>query len=89
MATTTDDAMDLYDITVYDLIMGKKFLELIGDPVPKAWSHPEEMEKCWEELSTAGTDSFAVRRGYEMPRGWVYNRDGVLAYGVINDWMHK
>ncbi|MFC1555938.1 M14 family metallopeptidase [candidate division KSB1 bacterium] len=87
-STVRDDKMHPKDVAVYDLILGKKYLELIGDELPGAWKNPEKIEEYREALKGTSADQYALQRGYEMPRGWVYNRDGVLAHGTICDWMH-
>jgi hypothetical protein len=35
-----DSRMDAKDMAVYDRIMGKKYLELIGEEIPEAWKAP-------------------------------------------------
>ena len=87
-SSSTEAAMHQKDVAIYDMIMGKKYLELIGDELPEAWLKPDSLAKIKAKLKNTSKDKFAIARGYEMPRGWVYNRDGVLSFGVICDWMH-
>ena len=37
LARWPDSRLDAKDLAVYDRVMGKKYLELIGEPVPAAW----------------------------------------------------
>jgi hypothetical protein len=38
MARWPDSRMDPRDVATYDRVMGKRYLELIGDPVPASWA---------------------------------------------------
>lgn len=80
------------DVAVFDFIMGKKYLELIGEEVPEVWQNPEELDKYKEELEKTSKNKYAIQRGYELPRGWrvSYNeeQDRRYSYGMASDWMY-
>jgi hypothetical protein len=80
------------DVAVFDFIMGKKYLEIIGEEIPEAWKNPEELEKYKEELKKTSKNKYAIMRGYELPRGWrvSYNEeeDERYGYGMATDWMY-
>ena len=80
------------DVAVYDRIMGKKYLEIIGEEVPKAWLEVGPLDKFKEELKETSKNKYAIARGYEFPRGWrvSYNeaRDKRYSYGMATDWMY-
>lgn len=80
------------DVAVYDRIMGKKYLEIIGEEVPKAWLEAGPLDRFKEELKKTSKNKYAIARGYELPRGWrvSYNeaRDRRYSYGMASDWMY-
>jgi hypothetical protein len=80
------------DIAVYDMIMGKKYLELIGDEIPKAWIYPDSLSRYKEDLKKISTNKYVIERGYEFPKGWrvSYNEtaDKLYGYGLATDWMY-
>jgi len=91
--TAADPAMHPRDVAVYDLILGRKYLETIGEKVPDAWLKPEALDQFREELRKASKNKYAAARGYEMPRGWImgYNedRDRRYGYGMVIDWLYQ
>lgn len=93
MGTAPHPNMDPKDVAVLDLIMGKKYLEIIGEKVPEAWEKPEQMEKFKAELKKTSKNKYALMRGYELPRGWRVSysedRDTRYSYGMATDWMYK
>ena len=80
------------DIAVYDMIMGKKYLELIGDKIPKAWIYPDSLSKYKEELKKSSKNKYAIERGYKFPKGWRVSysetTDKRYGYGLATDWMY-
>jgi hypothetical protein len=80
------------DVAVFDFIMGKKYLELIGEEVPEEWQNPDDLEKYKEEIKKTSKNKYAIQRGYELPRGWrvSYNeeQDRRFNYGMATDWMY-
>ncbi len=80
------------DVAVFDFIMGKKYLELIGEEVPEAWQNPEDLDKFKKELEETSKNKYAVQRGYELPRGWRVSyheeEDRRYGYGMASDWMY-
>ncbi len=91
LGTTSPDSMDPKDVAVYDRIMGKKYLEIIGDDVPEAWQATGSLDSFKEALREAGANKYAIERGYELPRGWKAsyneNADNRYSYGMCSDWL--
>jgi hypothetical protein len=92
MGSTGDAEMEGRDIAVYDLIMGKKYVELMGTEMPDAWKDPKKIPQYKNELKGDG-NSFAGRRGYKLPYEWrvPYNEaEGrSVYYGLFLDWLYK
>ncbi|MDR2119565.1 MAG: hypothetical protein LBP64_01640 [Tannerella sp.] len=92
MGSTGDAEMESRDIAVYDLIMGKKYAELMGTEMPEAWRNPKQIAQYREELRN-DKNPFAAKRGYKLPYEWrvPYNEDeGRSAYyGLFLDWLYK
>ncbi len=78
-ARWADSQIHAKDLSVFDRIMGKKYLELHGEELPEAWQDPVE------EAEAGG-------RGYELPRLWrhPYNDDAgrPYGYGIFIDWAY-
>ena len=91
--TAADPAMHSRDVAVYDLVLGRKYLETIGEKVPDAWLKPEALDQFRAELAKTSKNKYAAARGYEMPRGWImgYNedRDRRYGYGMVIDWLYQ
>ncbi|MFC2121084.1 M14 family metallopeptidase [Bacteroidota bacterium] len=91
--TSSEKSMHAKDVAVYDLVMGKKYLEIIGLDLPKAWQYPDSISKYKAELKNSSKNNYAIDRGYVMPDGWInsYNedRDSRYGYGMIIDWMYQ
>jgi hypothetical protein len=91
--TAPDTAMSPRDVAVYDLVLGRKYLEIIGEKVPEAWQKPELLADFRTKLRGATKNKYAADRGYEMPRGWImgYNeeRDQRYGYGMVIDWWYQ
>jgi len=92
MGTAPPTELHPKDVAVFDMIMGKKYLEIIGEDVPEAWQRPETLNTLKEELRKTSKNKYAISRGYELPRGWraSYNeeRDQRYNYGMASDWMY-
>jgi hypothetical protein len=92
MGSTGDSGMQSRDIAVYDLVMGKKYVELMGTEMPKAWENPKEISAYRDELRNA-KNTLAAKRGYELPYEWrtPYNEkeDTSNYYGLFLDWLYK
>ncbi len=92
MGTAPHPRLHPKDVAVLDFIMGKKYLEIIGQEVPAAWQKPQELDKFKEELKKTSKNKYAIQRGYVLPRGWrvSYNedQDRRYAYGMATDWMY-
>lgn len=91
--TSSEKSMHAKDVAVYDLVMGKKYLEIIGLEVPEAWQKPDSLTKFKAELKKANKNQYAADRGWEMPDGWInsYNevRDRRYGFGMVIDWMYQ
>ncbi|MDR1555550.1 MAG: hypothetical protein LBS88_00785 [Tannerellaceae bacterium] len=92
MGSTGDTGMQNRDIAVYDLVMGKKYVELMGTEMPEAWKNPKEISKYKDELRN-DKNTFATQRGYELPYEWrtPYNEkeNTSIYYGLFLDWLYK
>jgi len=92
MGSSGDNSMHPADIAVYDYILGKKFLEILGVDVPKAWLYPDSLDVYKKELKEKSDNKFAIKRGYEMPRTWKvsYNerQNKGYGYGLQADWAY-
>jgi hypothetical protein len=93
MGTQPHTAMDERDVAVFDRIMGKRYLELIGEEVPEAWTVSGPLDEFKAQLQETSENRYAIMRGYELPRGWrvSYNeaQDRRYSYGMAADWMYK
>jgi hypothetical protein len=92
MGTAPHTALHPKDVAVFDMIMGKKYLEIIGEEVPEAWQSPAKLPALKEKLRETSDNKYAIARGYVLPRGWrvSYNedRDQRYNYGMATDWMY-
>lgn len=93
MGVSSDATMHPRDIAVYDHILGKRYVEMMGDDLPKAWLYPDSLSLYRKELEDKQASKFAIARGYEMPRTWVvsYNEkeNKVYGYGLQSDWAYQ
>ena len=92
MGTAPPTQMDAKDVAVFDFIMGKKYLEIIGAEVPEAWKEPDRIDELKKELASGEVDKYSKQRGYVLPRGWraSYNEtdDERYGYGMASDWLY-
>jgi hypothetical protein len=92
LGTAPHTELDAKDVAVFDFIMGKKYLELLGEDVPDVWQNPEDLDKHKEELQKTSKNRYAIQRGYELPRGWRVSyreeQDQRYGYGMASDWMY-
>lgn len=92
LGTAPHDKLHPKDVAVFDFIMGKKYLEIIGEEVPEAWLEPDSLEKFKAKLRRSQANKYAKERGYELPRGWrvSYNEkeDKRYNYGMATDWAY-
>jgi hypothetical protein len=93
MGVSSDVTMHPRDIAVYDLILGKKYAEMMGDKIPKGWQYPDSISFYKESLQKNTKNKYAAARGYEMPDTWVvsYNEkeDKIYGYGLQSDWAYQ
>lgn len=92
MGSSNDDSMHPDDIRVYDFVLGKKYVELIGLTVPDAWNYPDSLAFYREKLQETSKNRYAIKRGYALPEGWVVSwnekSDKRYAYGLQADWAY-
>jgi len=92
LGTAPHNQLHAKDVAVFDMIMGKKYLEIIGEDVPEAWQNPDSLEKYKEELEKTSKNKYAIQRGYVLPRGWRVSysedRDTRYSYGMATDWAY-
>ncbi len=92
MGTAPHTSLNPADIAVFDFIMGRKYLEIIGEDVPEAWLHLEKLEQYKKELAETDADSYSKSRGYKLPRGWRVSYDEEdderYSYGMATDWLY-
>ncbi len=92
LGTSPHGKLHAKDVAVYDMILGRKYLELIDKTVPKAWIYPDSLDVYKEALKKTSKNKYAIERGYELPRGWrvSYNEsaDRRYSYGMASDWMY-
>ena len=93
MGVSSDATMHPKDIAVYDLVLGKRYAEMMGDDLPKAWMFPDSIAQYREELRAASKNRYAISRGYELPSTWVVSwnekEDKRYAFGLQSDWAHQ
>jgi len=92
MGTAPHTKLHPKDVAVFDMVMGKKYLEIIGEKIPEAWEKPELLDQFKSELKEKSKNKYAALRGYSLPRGWrvSYNeqRDSRYSYGMATDWAY-
>lgn len=88
--TQSPASMHKNDVAVYDLVMGKKYLELIGEEIPKAFLYPDSIKFYKEELKKTSKNKYAIQRGYEFTHGWTTSYKELLdknvKFGLQADW---
>lgn len=91
MGTAPHTAMHPKDVAVLDFIMGKKYLEIIGEDVPEAWKASGDDPAPKAKLKGAAFNKYDIMRGYDLPRGWRVSydedRDQRYSFGMATDWM--
>lgn len=89
-----DSRVDPKDLAIFDRVFGRKYLELIGEPIPDAWQ-----SAAAEESRPAGSAAAGQSRGggrpvpaARGPQGWrhAYNEDqrSPYGYGLFLDWAY-
>jgi len=88
--TQSPASMHSNDVAVYDLVMGKKYLELLGEEIPKAYLYPDSLNFYKDELRKTSKNKWAIQRGYEFTHGWTTSYDEIvdknLKFGFQADW---
>jgi hypothetical protein len=92
MGTAPHTKLHPKNVAVLDMIMGKKYLEIIGEKIPEAWEKPELLDQFKSELKETSKNKYAALRGYVLPRGWRVSydeeRDRRYSYGMATDWAY-
>ncbi len=90
LGTAPHTRLDPRDVAVLDFVMGKKYLEIIGEEVPEAWKNPTRIPELREELRKTSKNKYAIERGYELPFGWKVSYDEAndrrYGFGMTTDW---
>lgn len=90
LGTAPPTRLDPQDVAVLDFVMGKKYLEIIGEEVPEAWKDPARIPELREELRKTSKNKYAIERGYELPFGWKVSYDETndrrYGFGMTTDW---
>ncbi len=93
MGVSSDASMHPKDIALYDFILGKKYVELMGDDMPKAWMYPDSLPVYRKALEDANAGKFAIARGYNMPETWVVSwnekENKRYSFGLQSDWAYQ
>jgi len=93
LGTASHKSLNSRDVAVFDLIMGKQYLEIIGEDIPEAWQEPESIKELKKKLKETSKNKYAQERGYELPRGWRVSydeaKDARDGYGLAIDWAYK
>lgn len=88
--TQSPASMHSNDVAVFDMVMGKKYLEIIGEEIPKAYQYPDSIKFYKEELKKTSKNKYAIQRGYEFTRGWTTSFNELLdknvKFGFQADW---
>ncbi len=98
-----DSKFNARDLAIYDKIMGKKYLELLGVDIPDAWKVKSDEDQPQQrtartaarrpggqQRAAAGRGGSA--RGYELPREWQHpyndSQNRPYGYGIFIDWAY-
>jgi hypothetical protein len=83
-----DSRIDAKDLAVFDRILGRKYLELIGEEIPEAWKS-EESRTAPNAAPSQGRGGSRAARG---PTGWrhPYNEEQRTSngFGLFIDWAY-
>ncbi|MBU1473437.1 MAG: hypothetical protein KJ768_01005, partial [Acidobacteria bacterium] len=63
MGTAPHSTMNPLDVAVFDFVMGKKYLEIIGEDVPEAWEKPQLLNQFREKLKKTNANKYAQQYG--------------------------
>ena len=87
------DEMNKSDVAVFDMVFGKKYLEILDLDMPEAWKDPSRLDEIKADLARTDANKFAKARGYVMPLGWrsSYDEDAdkIYGYGIATDWAYR
>jgi hypothetical protein len=92
MGTSPNTAMHETDIAYYDFVMGRRYLEILGETVPEEWLNPQKLDAYKAAQKEKNANKYVQFRGYEFPYTWKssYNEtaDRQYGYGMVIDWLH-
>jgi hypothetical protein len=91
-----DTRMDRKDLATFDRIMGRKYLELIGEEIPDVWKDQRPPDQARPAQAGPGMQARssvrAAAAGPAPPRGWrhPYNDEQKqpYGYGIFIDWAY-
>jgi hypothetical protein len=88
-----DSRIDPKDLAIFDMVMGRKYLELIGEEMPEAWRTDNRSAGAGQPPQGRGAArSASADRGGRGPQGWrhAYNEDqgSPYGYGLFIDWAY-
>jgi hypothetical protein len=89
-----DSRIDAKDLGVFDRILGKKYLELIGEEIPEAWKTEDTRSNAGAPAGQGrgGARPATAERPARGPLGWrhLYNEDQrtPAGYGLFIDWVY-
>jgi hypothetical protein len=89
-----DSRIDAKDLGVFDRILGKKYLELIGEEIPEAWKTEDTRSNAGAPAGQGrgGARPASTERPARGPLGWrhLYNEDQrtPTGYGLFIDWAY-
>lgn len=92
MGTAPNTSMNTKDIAVFDYIMGKKYVEIMGEKVPEEWMNPAKLDQYKEKLKESNANKYVKMRGYDFPYTWKSSYDETgdkrYGYGMVIDWLY-
>ena len=92
MGTAPHTSMHETDVAYYDFVMGRKYIEILGEEVPEEWLNPQKLEEYKAKQKEKNANKYVQARGYEFPYYWKSsyneNADRRYGYGMVIDWLH-
>jgi hypothetical protein len=92
MGTAPNTSMNAKDIAIFDYIMGKKYVEIMGEKVPEEWLNPGRLNQYKEKLKDTNANKYVKLRGYDFPYTWKSsydeNTDKRYGFGMVIDWLY-
>jgi hypothetical protein len=84
--------MSAKDVAIFDYIMGKKYVEIMGEKVPEEWLNPSGINQYKEKLKDSNANKYVKMRGYDFPYTWKSSYDETTdkkyGFGMVIDWLY-